>query len=70
MLLWMVKIVTLLLTLGGAALAGWGAGWLAGDSWTAALIVAWLATTAVAVGLIPLVALAFRHFDVAADVPP
>jgi hypothetical protein len=41
-----------------------------GPSWLASLTVAWLLLTGFAIGLVPLVALAFRRFDVARDMPP
>jgi len=70
MLLWIAKVFTLLVTLGAAALAGLAAYVLTGESWTAALAAAWLVVVAAGVGMILLVALAFRQFDVAGDVPP
>jgi Putative ABC exporter len=70
MLLWIAKMMTLLVTVAAAFLAGLAAYFIGGHSWTAGLIVAWLVVAGVALGLIPLVALAFQHFDVAADVPP
>jgi hypothetical protein len=41
-----------------------------GPSLLASLTVAWLLITGFAIGLVPLVALAFRRFDVARDMPP
>jgi hypothetical protein len=70
MLLWIVKMLTLVVTVGIASLAGLAAYLLGGQSWIAALSAGWLVVAAVAAGLLPLVALAFQHFDVAADVPP
>jgi hypothetical protein len=69
-LLWLCKAGTLLLALAVATLAAVAAYFAAGGSWIAALTIAWLVVSGVAVGLIPLIALAFQHFDVAADVPP
>ena len=70
MLLWIAKIVTLLVTLGAAFLIGLAAYLLCGQSWIPALVIAWFVVAGVAAGLVPLVALAFQRFDVAADVPP
>ncbi len=69
MLLWLAKMVTLLLTLGAASLIGLAVHLLS-HSWIVTLPVAWVVVAGVAAGLIPLVALAFQQFDVAADVPP
>jgi putative ABC exporter len=52
---------------GIAALVGVAVFFLTGRSWPAGLGTAWLALLAVALGLIPLIALAFRQFDVARD---
>ncbi len=41
-----------------------------GPSLLASLTVAWLLISGFAIGLVPLVALAFRRFDVAQDMPP
>jgi hypothetical protein len=70
MLLWIAKMAVLVVTLAAASLAGLAAYLLFGQSWIAALAAGWLVIAAVAAGLLPLVALAFQHFDVAADVPP
>jgi uncharacterized membrane protein (DUF485 family) len=60
----------LLLGIGAGVAAGLSAlvFWLT-DSWPIALVVAWFTLAALAVPLIPLMALAFRHFDVSSDVP-
>jgi len=63
--------VVLLALLGGLAiLAGVLGYFLAGQSPVAALFASWLVLAALAVGLVPLIALAFRRFDVARDTPP
>jgi hypothetical protein len=41
-----------------------------GPSWLASMTVAWLLISGFAIGLVPMVALAFRRFDVARDMPP
>jgi hypothetical protein len=43
---------------------------LAGQSWPAALAVAWGLLVGLCTALVPLLALAFRQFDVARDTPP
>jgi ABC-2 type transport system permease protein len=65
-----VKVFALM-TLGGlAAAAGLLSYFLAGQSPAAALAAAWLVLAAFAAGLVPLVGLAFRRFDVSHDTPP
>jgi hypothetical protein len=68
--LWMVKLFTLWVIGGLAALAGLLFYFLTGQNWTAALVAAWVVVAAFVMGLIPLIGLAFRRFDVAADTPP
>jgi hypothetical protein len=58
------------LALGTAAIAGVLAHLLTGGSLLAGLIASWLVLAAYASGMIPLMALAFRHYDVARDTPP
>jgi hypothetical protein len=41
-----------------------------GPSWPASLTVVWLMVSGFAIGLVPLLAMAFRRFDVARDTPP
>jgi hypothetical protein len=43
---------------------------LAGKSLGAALAVGWIVLTAFGIGLLPLLVLAFRHYDVARNTPP
>ena len=65
MLLWVVKFLVLgLLALVGG-LAGYLAYRLGRGSWLAAGVAAWVVAAAAAVGLVPLMALAFRQFDCA-----
>jgi hypothetical protein len=68
--LWFVKLFTLALLGGLATLAGLLGYFLTGQSWVAALATSWLVLAAFAVGLVPLIALAFRRFDVSRDTPP
>jgi hypothetical protein len=68
--LWVVKMFALVLLGGVAALVGVLVFFLTGQSWPAALAVVWLVLVAFVVGLVPLVGLAFRRFDVVRDTPP
>jgi hypothetical protein len=70
MLLWLGKLSTLGVTAGVASLLGLIVYLLTGQNWWAALGVAWVTVVGVAAGLVPLLALAFRRFDVARDTPP
>jgi hypothetical protein len=70
MLLFFGRILCLGLALGSAAVVGVVVYLIAGRSWPPALIAAWFVLAAYAVGMIPLVALAFRKFDVSRDTPP
>jgi hypothetical protein len=70
MLLFLGRMLCLGLALGTAVLVGALAYFIAGQSYLAALIAAWLVLAAYAVGMVPLVALAFRQYDVARDTPP
>ncbi len=70
MLLFLGRILCLGLALGSAGLVGVLVYLAAGRSWPPALIAAWLVLAAYAIGMIPLVALAFRKFDVSRDTPP
>ncbi len=67
--LWMVKLLALWLVGGLAALAGFIAYLVGGGSAVAAGVVGWVVLAGFVVGLVPLLALAFRHFDVARDTP-
>ena len=69
-LLMLAKVLCLGLSAGAAALMGTLTYVLAGRSWAAAMAVAWLVLFGTAVALIPLVAHAFRQFDVSRDTPP
>jgi hypothetical protein len=64
------RMICLGLALGSAAMVGALAYFLTGRSWPAALIAAWLVLAAYAAGMVPLIALAFRQYDVARDTPP
>ena len=64
------KMLALGLGAGVPALAGLAAYWIAGRSWIAAGLVAWLVAAALALVPLPFVAMAFRNFDVARDTPP
>lgn len=70
MLLWAVKMLVVGVTVGLAVLLGALTYLLAGESWLAGGLVAWLVLTASALGVIPLLCLAFQGFDVASDTPP
>jgi hypothetical protein len=50
----------------GAALLAW---WLGSESWPAALAAGWCVTMALGLGLVPLVAIAFKNFDPSLDTP-
>jgi hypothetical protein len=62
------KFICLGLTTGAAALVGFGAYVLFGQSLTAAIVAAWVVMDLCAVALVPLVAFAFSRFDVAAEI--
>jgi hypothetical protein len=68
--LWFIKLFALAAIGGLAALAGLIGYFLGGQRWPAALTAAWLTLSASVIGLVPLVGLAFRRFDVARDTPP
>ena len=63
------KMLALFVILGVAFLFGLAAYLLAGMSPVAGAVVSWLALAGFVVGLVPLVGLAFRRFDVARDAP-
>jgi hypothetical protein len=67
--LWFVKLFTLALLVGLSTLAGLIGYLVAGQSWAAALTAAWLVLGGCAAGLVPLIALAFKRFDVSRDTP-
>jgi hypothetical protein len=70
MLFLLGRMMCLGLALVSAAMVGALAYFLTGRSLPAALIVAWLVLAAYAGGMVPLIALAFRQYDVARDTPP
>jgi len=75
MLMMAVKFAALGAVIVPAALAGLTAGVVAAlvfqmDPVPPALVVGWLMLTGLAAGVVPLVAQAFRRFDVARDTPP
>ncbi|WP_435010322.1 putative ABC exporter domain-containing protein [Tundrisphaera lichenicola] len=69
MIFLLAKVVGLAVSVGLAGLAGFLAFLITGRSLTASLGVAWVVLSASALGLIPLVGLAFSRFDVSRDVP-
>jgi hypothetical protein len=70
MLLMLAKLVGLGVAGGSAAVAATVTYVLTGASWAAAVTVGWVILTGYALTLVPLMALAFRAFDVARDTPP
>jgi ABC-2 type transport system permease protein len=70
MLFMMVLWLSIALLAGTAAGVGGLVYWLTAQSQLPALVAAWLVLSGFGIGLIPLVASAFRRFDVAADTPP
>jgi hypothetical protein len=69
MVLWVVKLLVLQLMAGMAALVGVVAYLAAGRSLVVAAAAGWVVLAGLAAALVPLVALAFRGFDVARDTP-
>ena len=69
MVVWLAKFLVLLLVLGAASLLGALAYLATGMSMLTGAAVGWLALWGAFVGLLPLLALAFRRFDVARDTP-
>lgn len=67
--LWIAKFAVLAAACGTAALVAAAAYFLAGGSWAAALIVAWLTLAGASIASVPAVAWAFVNFDVARDMP-
>jgi len=67
MLIMFVKFGVVLFGAGAAAAVGGLAWWLAGQSWTAFGLAAWLVLALIGLSLIPLVALAFKNFDPGLD---
>ena len=68
MLLFLAKMTCMAIASALAALTGALAYYLTGGSWPATIGTAWVVLIAFAAGLVPLIALAFRRFDVARDV--
>ena len=65
----LAKVVGLGIGLGLAALIGVGVYFAAGRSFPPALVASWIAMSAFALAIIPLVGHAFSRFDVAGDIP-
>jgi hypothetical protein len=70
LLLLMAKGACLAIAIGSAGTVAAVAYYLSGQHEAVALIAGWVVISAEVIGLLPLVALAFRQFDVARDVPP
>jgi hypothetical protein len=70
MLLMFGLYLILMLLSGVVALVAVLAYFVAGESWPAALAAAWVLLAGLCAALVPLLALAFRQFDVARDTPP
>ena len=68
-LVWMAKFLVLQVLLGVAFLFGLVIFLLTGMSLAAGAVVGWLVLAGFVVGLVPLIGVAFRHFDVARDIP-
>jgi hypothetical protein len=64
-----VKMFVLALGCGAAAALGAGGYWIAGGSWAAALALSWLGLLSCGCLTVPLVARAYRRFDVSTDTP-
>jgi hypothetical protein len=70
LLIWLAKLVVVMVLVGVASLVGVVAYFLAGESYFAAGLAAWLVITAGAAATVPLLSLAFDRYDVARDTPP
>lgn len=68
-ILWLAKFVGLTLMLGLAFAAGLASFLATGNNWVVAGVAAWVACTVLAGAVVPLVASAFRRFDVSRDTP-
>ena len=68
-LLAFAKVAVLAVAAGVAAGVGGLAYLLSGSRWPPALAAAWVVLAGCAAGLVPVLALAFRRFDVARDTP-
>jgi hypothetical protein len=64
-----VKMFALALGCGAAAALGAGGYWIAGGSWAAALVLSWLGLLLCGCLVVPLIAWAYRRFDVSTDTP-
>jgi hypothetical protein len=69
MLVMFLKFIMVMVAGTLAAGAGALAWWLASESWLAALVGGWCVIMAMGLGLVPLVASAFRNFDPSLDTP-
>jgi hypothetical protein len=69
MLLWMAKLFMLQVILIVAFLFGWTAYLVGGQSLVAGSVAGWVVLAGCVVGLVPLLGLAFRRFDVSCDIP-
>ena len=67
---YLAKMIIVGLAVGIATLVGVLIYYLLGRSLPAALVGAWLVLVGFCVGVIPLIVLGFRRFDVARDTPP
>jgi hypothetical protein len=64
-----VKMFVLALGCGAAAALGAGGYWITGGSWAAALTLSWLGLLSCGCLVVPLIAWAYRRFDVSTDTP-
>ncbi|MGD0655880.1 MAG: putative ABC exporter domain-containing protein [Thermoguttaceae bacterium] len=64
-----VKMFALALGCGAAAALGAAGYWIAGGSWAAALTLSWLGLLSCGCLVVPLIAWAYRRFDVSTDTP-
>jgi hypothetical protein len=69
-ILWLAKLLGLMVMVGLALAAGAAVLLLTGGELAAAGAAAWVVSAALAAALVPLLAHAFRRFDVARDTPP
>jgi hypothetical protein len=70
LVLWMAKLLGLAAAFVPVTLVGLLVYLLTGNNWVAAGVSAWVTLVGFVIGLVPLIALAFRHYDVARDTPP
>jgi hypothetical protein len=69
MVLIFAKMIVIAAGCGAAAALGAAGYWIAGDSWVVAIIIAWLGLLCCGCLTVPLVAWAYRKFDVSIDTP-